>query len=106
MRALLVTAVLMGLVPGLGEVVESAVHLAATGHLPHSAGETDLGDQGPEHSCGVTLHSCGCCAGQPVVPEVEAAVVELSAPTLARMRRGALAVLERAPARPFRPPIS
>jgi hypothetical protein len=105
-RVLLVIAVLNGLVPGLGELVEGAVHYASTGHLPHSAGETDLGDQGPEHSCGVTLHSCGCCAGQPILGELELAFVEQSAPALARMGRDADDVLERAPARPFRPPIS
>jgi hypothetical protein len=105
-RVLLVIAVLHGLVPGLREVVESVVHYASTGHLAHSPGETDLGHQGPEHSCGVTLHSCGCCVGQPVLDELEAALVQQDAPTLGRMRRDALELRERAPDRPFRPPIA
>lgn len=106
MRVLLVTAVLMGLVPGLGEAVERALHFASTGHLAHSAGETDLGDHGPEHSCGVTLHSCGCCAGQPVLSHIEIATLAQSAPELTRFERSASAVVDRAPARPFRPPIA
>jgi hypothetical protein len=106
MRVLVLIAVLHGLVPGLGEVVESAVHLASTGHLAHSAGETDLGDQGPEHSCGVTLHSCGCCAGQPVMSELELATLSQGAATERPLERGPDAVVDRAPARPFRPPIA
>jgi hypothetical protein len=106
MRVLLVAAVLMGLVPGLGEVVEGAIHYASTGHLPHSAGETDLGHQGPEHSCGVTLHSCGCCTSQPVVSELDGGLLRRSGPTVTQLRGDARDVLERAPARPFRPPIA
>jgi hypothetical protein len=106
MRVILVLATLHGLVPGLGELVESAVHYASAGHLPHSAGETDLGDRGAEHSCGVTLHSCGCCAGQPVLREHELAVVERGAPELARFQGAAGAIADRGPERPFRPPIA
>jgi len=106
MRALLVIAVLHGLVPGLGEIVESAVHYATTGHLPHAlAHETDPENPEPEHSCCVTLHTCACCAGQPVV-EVEVASVEQGASRLGRLQRDAREAVARAPARPFRPPIA
>jgi hypothetical protein len=106
MRALLVIAALYGLVPGLGRIVEDAAHLATTGHLTHAqASETDPGDPEPEHSCCVTLHLCGCCAGQPVMRGAELASVEEGAARLgvSRETRGAVA---RAPARPFRPPIA
>jgi hypothetical protein len=107
MRALLVIAALHGLVPGFGEIVESAVHYATTGHLPHAQGhEADRGDPGPEHSCGVTLHTCGCCAGQPLIAGVEIASVEQGASRLRQLERDAREVVVRAPARPFRPPIA
>lgn len=106
MRVLLLVAALHGLVPGLGELVESAVHYAAAGHLPHSPGETDRGDPGPEHACGVTLHACGCCAAQPLARELETAFLEPDAPALAGMRRDGRHAIDRAPARPFRPPIA
>jgi hypothetical protein len=105
-RVLLLLAVLHGLVPGLREVVESVVHYASTGHLAHSPGETDLGHQGPEHSCGVTLHACGCCAGQPVLDELASASFPQDPPTPSRVRQGPLEIRERAPERPFRPPIA
>ena len=106
MRALLVIAALYGLVPGLGEIVEDAVHYATTGHLTHAqAHETDPGDSDPEHSCCVTLHVCGCCAGQPVIQGVEVASVEEGAARLGVQRESRDAVA-RAPARPFRPPIA
>jgi hypothetical protein len=106
MRVLLVVAILQGLVPGLGELVESAVHSARTGHLPHTAGETDLGHPGPEHSCGVTLHACGCCVSQAFVLGGAIASVERGTPARACPRTDARHLVRRAPARPFRPPIA
>jgi hypothetical protein len=106
MRVLLVLAVLHGLVPGLGELVESAVHYAGTGHLPHGAGETDLGEQGPEHSCGVTLHSCACCPSQTLMLAAATVEAEHAAPERSRPVPEARLPVDRAPARPFRPPIA
>lgn len=106
MRALLVIAALYGLVPGLGAIVDDAVHLATAGHLTHAqAHESDPGHPEPEHSCCVTLHLCGCCAGQPVIQGVEIASVEEGAARLGVPRETRDAVA-REPARPFRPPIA
>lgn len=106
-RLLLVLALVHGLAPGLAEVGEALVHWARTGHAAHTAADRgDLGDQGPEHGCGVTQHRCGCCVGLELLPAAGAAVA-LGAPAA----RGVLAGGEgaaptRAPARPFRPPIA
>jgi len=107
MRLLLIMLLALGLAPGLGEVVESAVHLATAGHLAHSdADHGDLDDQGSEHGCGTTEHRCGCCASQVVATAPVATVVGA-----ARVEPGLLpaatnlATLHQ-PAPPFRPPIA
>jgi hypothetical protein len=106
MRLLLVMWLVVGLAPGLGEVAETAVHLATSGHLAHSdADRGDLGTQGDEHGCGTTQHHCGCCASQVVV---WAAACELSVSPAAAaglsVTPGSLASLHE-PTPPFRPPI-
>lgn len=106
MRALLVIAVLHGLVPGLDEIVEGAVQYA-TGHLAHAqAHEADPGHSEPEHSCCVTLHFCGCCPRQPAIQGVEVASDEQGASRLGPLHRDAREAVARSPARPFRPPIA
>lgn len=106
MRWLLVLVLVNGLVPGIAEAAELAVHYATSGHVAHAApGEDDLGDQGPEHACGVVFHQCDCCTGMTALPhgraDVEApgAVPDDRAP--AAVARGASRSLEP----PFRPPI-
>lgn len=106
MRIALVIWLAVGLAPGLGEVVETAVHLASSGHLAHSdADHGDLGDQGDEHGCGATQHHCGCCASQAVAPAA-AGALQVSLAIAARRSVGpdALASLCE-PAPPTRPPI-
>jgi hypothetical protein len=107
MRFLLVMWLALGLTPGLGEIAETVVHFARSGHVAHTeADQGDLGDQGPEHGCGTTQHRCGCCASQVFdpapLPEVAGstspAIVPASLPPiLASLRDAAL---------PFRPPIA
>ena len=107
MRYLLVIWLAVGLAPGLGEVAESAVHLATSGHLAHSdADHGDLGAQGDEHGCGTTHHLCGCCASQAVASASggELAVSLPLAPGLTKAP-AALASLSEPPP-PFRPPIA
>jgi hypothetical protein len=106
MRLLLSMWLAVGMAPGLGEVAESVVHLATSGHLAHSdADHGDLGNQGDEHGCGTTQHHCGCCASQAVAaaPRTEDAVTlvlaagQVSAPdTLVSLHE---------PTPPYRPPI-
>ena len=105
-RLLLILWLAAGLAPGLGELAESAVHLADTGHLAHTeAGRGDLGDQGDEHGCGATHHLCGCCASQVVVPAHAGALpVSLAVtPGLASTPAALVSLHERTP--PYRPPI-
>jgi hypothetical protein len=104
-RAVLVAILIHGLAPGFAEAAEAVVHYASTGHLAHSPGEEDLGDQGPEHSCGVVFHQCGCCVAMTVMPN-EATEVGHS---LAMVSEGGPTPPSRTANRsldpPFRPPI-
>ena len=107
MRFLLVIALIHGLVPGFGELVETAAHYAKTGHLAHSDSDHgDLGDQGAEHGCSPTAHHCACCTAQAVVaPSSQPGIrmlgyhVEWSPLATGRMASRALDP-------PFRPPIA
>ena len=106
---MLVLLVVWGLVPGLREVTETAVHFVRTGHThaPHAPGsDGDLGHEAPEHSCGATLHQCGCCFGQPLSSgrptTLAAAAAEWRAQTADRGAPAAFGALDR----PFRPPIA
>jgi hypothetical protein len=106
MRFLLVFWLAVGLAPGLGEVAETAVHLATSGHRAHSDADcSDLGNQGDEHGCGTTQHNCGCCASQVVVSTHagELPAILVVAPGLS-VTPGALVSLHE-PTPPFRPPI-
>ena len=106
MRLLLVMWLAVGAAPGLGEVVETAVHLATSGHLAHSdADHGDLGDQGDEHGCGATQHHCNCCASQAVALG-RAGAAPASSVVAAGLPAApdALASLHE-PAPPHRPPI-
>jgi hypothetical protein len=95
-----------GLAPGIAEAAEVAVHFVKTGHVAHTVpGESDLGDQGPEHSCGVVFHQCGCCAGMTVLPH-DAADVGEPAPVVKDCARTAVVrAANRSLEPPFRPPI-
>lgn len=107
MRLALVLALILGLVPGLGEIVETAVHYAVEGHLAHSeADRGDLGDLGTEHGCGTTQHHCGCCASQLVVAQpTQAGPLAVLAKTRAP-RHDPVLVSVHDPAPPRRPPIA
>lgn len=107
MRLVLVLALIHGLAPGLGEVVETVVHYAAEGHLAHSEDDQgDLGDQGHHHGCGATQHQCGCCASQSVAVTPPVRLAGSSAPSAAHdCRRDALASLHE-PTPPIPPPIA
>jgi hypothetical protein len=107
LRFLLVMWLALGLAPGFGEVAETLVHLATSGHLAHSdADQGDLGDQGDEHGCGTTQHHCGCCASQVVAsaPRVEVVRSTVLAPGLAPSVETLASLHEPTP--PFRPPIA
>ena len=107
MKALLVIALIHGLVPAFGELVEATVHYATTGHLAHSdADHGDLGDQGAEHGCSPTAHHCDCCAAQAVVaprPHTGTTVTWRELPwSPSNVDRAASRSLDP----PFRPPIA
>ncbi len=107
MKVLLVAALIHGLVPAFGELVEATVHYATTGHLAHSAADHgDLGDLGAEHGCSPTAHHCACCAAQPVV----APAVQQGARLAWSQVEWTIGAAERATSRsldpPFRPPIA
>ncbi len=107
MRLALLLALIHGLVPGLGELAETAVHYALEGHLVHSVADRgDLGDVGHEHGCGTTEHLCGCCVSQVFVAQpVQAAPAATSSREGPRLDRMWLVSLHE-PAPPRRPPIA
>lgn len=60
---LLVLVLVLAMVPGAAELVESAFHLLTEGHLAHAAPDGDHHEPtGPEHGCTPTFHFCGCHA--------------------------------------------
>jgi hypothetical protein len=106
-KALLVIALIHGLVPAFGEIVEATVHYATTGHVPHTgADHGDLGDQGSEHGCSPTAHHCTCCGAQPF----QAPPAQARGLLAWRTAEWAPSSVGRAPSRsldpPFRPPIA
>jgi hypothetical protein len=105
-RLLLILTLIHGLAPSLGELAESAIHLAVEGHLAHSeAADCQLGEGADEHGCGTTEHHCTCCASQVVMVSPGRAVQPVS-PSGARTvaaRAGLVSLHEPAP--PYRPPI-
>jgi hypothetical protein len=106
-RWILVLVLVQGLAPGLGEICETAVHYAKTGHVAHTAADRgDLGDQGAEHGCGTTQHHCACCATQAVASPGRVPIVPLAASSERRADAAPLPAPTRELARPFRPPIS
>ncbi len=64
LRTLLALLLILGLVPGLGEVVEQVVELASHGHFAHSLAS----ERGPDHvetGCTPVHHTCPCHEGAP-----------------------------------------
>jgi hypothetical protein len=106
-RVVLVLMLVHGLAPGLAEIGEAVVHYAWTGHLAHTAaGAGDLGDQGPEHCCGTTWHTCTCCPTQALAQPQVAVVLVAGVDGARALAPAELTLALREPARPFRPPIS
>jgi hypothetical protein len=105
-RLLLVLTLIHGLAPSLGELAESAIHLAVEGHLAHSeAANCQLGERGDEHGCGTTEHHCTCCASQVVMAPPGRAEQPVASPCVRTVaaRPGLLSLHKPAP--PYRPPI-
>jgi hypothetical protein len=104
-RWLLLALIVHGLAPGIAEAGEAVVHYVSTGHFAHSPGEEDLGEQGPEHSCGVVFHDCACCAAMTVLPHPRAEFARPNAPVDGAAPAGFAHVANRSLEPPFRPPI-
>lgn len=108
MRIALLLALIHGLVPGLGELAEAAVHHVVGGHLAPSCAERgEPGDAGhPQGCCGTVEHHCGCCAPQVFVAQPSGAPPgALPSTQCAPVERGQLVSLHD-PAPPRRPPIA
>jgi hypothetical protein len=106
-RLALVLALIHGLVPGLGEIAETAVHYVVEGHLAHSdADQGDLGDVGHEHGCGGAQHLCDCCASQAFVAQPVSSTLGVLASHEPTPTVGARLVSLHDPAPPRRPPIA
>ncbi|MCB9791944.1 MAG: hypothetical protein H6741_04380 [Alphaproteobacteria bacterium] len=73
-RCLVTMAMVICLLPGLPEILESLEHLLHDGHLPHSAQHDDAQVQEDhdataeaEHGCTPTAHHCGCHVSTPAI---------------------------------------
>jgi hypothetical protein len=107
MRLVLLFALIQALVPGLGEIAETAVHYAMEGHLAHSdADRGDLGDLGHEHGCGGTQHLCDCCASQAFLAQPSACDETILSWQEAAPAEGWRLASLHDPAPPRRPPIA
>lgn len=104
-RWLLILLLINGLAPGVAEAAEAVVHYVETGHLAHSPGEDDLGDQGPEHSCGTVFHQCGCCSAMAVTPHERRDAGVALAPAAEAAPQPPWRLASRSLEPPFRPPI-
>ena len=114
LRQLCTMLLVLSLVPGLGELVESAEHVLHDGHLPHSeqhdlaAGEESHSrDETPEHGCTPMSHHCGCHVSSPATlpsAQLPARVDQLLAARLHPHRDRALVSCANAPPTP--PPIA
>jgi hypothetical protein len=106
-RVLLLIVLVNGLVPAMGEAVESVSHYARTGHVAHGAEDAGAPcESSREHGCSDTEHHCTCCAGMPVLslPRAMAAAPTESAagaPPAALGNPNARALEP-----PYRPPIA
>lgn len=107
MRFLLVMWLSLGLAPGLGEVVEAAVHFATAGHLAHTdAAHGDFADQGSEHGCGTTVHICSCCASQVIAVGATVKIAGSVKVETGMVPSGDYLASLHQPAPPYRPPIA
>ena len=114
LRQLLALLLMLALVPGLGELVESAEHMLHDGHLPHSTehdqasvGESHPGEPDAEHGCTPMAHSCGCHMSSPAALHTAAIPTRIDRLMADRFHpRGERTLHSRANAPPTRPPIT
>lgn len=111
LRHLLTIVLVVSLVPGLGDLVESAEHLLHGGHLPHSeqaqAEEAHTGEVAEEHGCTPMSHHCSCHVSTPATLPTTILPERTDHLEVARFHpRGDRVLLSGAPAPPTRPPIA
>lgn len=114
LRQLLTLLLVLSLVPGLGELVESAEHLLHDGHLPHSESHELAGveeshpvEAAPEHGCTPMSHTCGCHVSTPATLPTAAMPERVDHLVVARFHPfGDDLLVSRANAPPTRPPIA
>lgn len=92
LRQLLTLVLVVSLIPGLGELVESVTHVLHDGHLPHSE-QHELAaveaphqaDAAPEHGCTPMSHHCGCHVSSPVTVPTAILAVRVDQLLVARL---------------------
>ncbi|MCB9680611.1 MAG: hypothetical protein H6733_03995 [Alphaproteobacteria bacterium] len=103
----------LGLLPGAEEIVESIVHLVHDGHLPHSEAHAAQASSehcpdDAEHGCTPLSHHCGCCVSLAALPPSDDVIV---VPTAVVVQVGVATTTVRGPPVRFleplrRPPIA
>lgn len=111
-RALLLSLVLFGLLPGAAELLAVVEHLVHDGHLPRSAAHLEAFAEGAEHhdaaerGCSPLSHRCSCHPSQALAPPPEP-VTPIARAGAGRRLLASSAQAPRPPgvAPPLRPPI-
>jgi len=73
-RRILSLLLILTMLPGWGELIETAEHLLHDGHLPHSTAHEESADSEhhnvatTEHGCTPTSHQCECHVSIPILP--------------------------------------
>lgn len=110
MRAWMCALLVFGLLPATDELVESVVHLAHDGHLPHSdeheqSAADEVCGESDEHGCSPLAHQCDCCTSLAALPPAAPAPATSDAPMATEVHR---TTRDRGPpsdgVKPFLPP--
>lgn len=106
LKAIVATALVLLLLPGLGQLVQAAVHRFETGHAIELSLSPDHDDVplGAERSCSGTFHVCACCPRPTFTPVTPLPLPERSVAVLPRIRSSELPCTEPHLPGMFRPP--
>lgn len=83
LRTALIVLLVVGMNPGLVELLQDGVHLAVDGRTDHA----EDADPCSEHGCAPTGHHCDCCTTMQVVTEPSLGDVPEALPRAQRWQR-------------------
>ncbi|MFZ5479470.1 MAG: hypothetical protein ACOZNI_22080 [Myxococcota bacterium] len=105
LRTLVLLLAVIGLCPGVSELVENLGELAEHGHFAHEVAEAPARAHA-EHGCTAMSHGCGCHASSPALPTVAPVLPVPGWQSTARPHHADLRGPARSTPPPVRPPIA